>query len=133
MPHPVIANSLRAKAHAHYAEIELQTKLEVASPHGLVKLLYEELEKSLLVLQTVVNRNGDVAGHPQASKAHSMLIALLGGLTDVENSNLASLLADVYHSMAATIAHCRKTGDHSKLGELIEGTAALRSAWGQIQ
>lgn len=133
MAHVRNVNSLRAKAHAHYYEIELQTKLEVASPHGLVKLLYEELEKSLMVLQTVASRGGDIAGHPQGSKAHSMLIALLGGLTDVENSNLASLLADVYHSMAATLSHMQKTGDHAKLGELIEGTAALRSAWDQIQ
>ncbi len=128
----VAASNYKQKVSAQYGEVELHSKLEGADPYTLVKILYEELEKCFLVLQAVSNRGGNITRHSYANRAHSIILALLGGLNDVKDSNLSFLLADVYRSMAQSINVMNQNGDASQLVELLDGIASLKSAWDQI-
>ncbi len=132
MLHSPLKKDRKEQARAFYQEIDLMSRVEAADPYTLVKILYEELENSLRVLKAAVARNQDIIGHADAHRAHSIIIALLSGLTATPDSNLTNTLADVYHAMAGTIRILVSTGDDEKLDELLDAVVSLRSAWNQI-
>ncbi len=132
MLHSVSNLAQQAKVRSHYQEVDLQSKLETADPYTLVKILYEELENCLLVLKAVDGRKENIADHREAHRAHSIVVALLSGLSDSDNDTLCNILADVYHTMAATIRIIIRAGDSSQLDELLDGLANIQTAWLRI-
>jgi flagellar secretion chaperone FliS len=108
-----------------YQEIGLAARVEGATPHGLVAILYEELGAALDVLAR--------AGHgPQAAahqgRAASILHALASGLDP--GTELGANLGAIYRQMSRRLTATRT--DPSALRELRDGVTNLADAWGRI-
>lgn len=108
-----------------YQDIGLAARVEGATPHGLVAILYEELGTALDVLAR--DSNGPLAG-AQHERAASILHALLSGLDP--RTDLGATLATIYHQMQRRLSVART--DAHALAEIRQGVANLAEAWARI-
>jgi flagellar secretion chaperone FliS len=122
MPLPSRQSALR-----HYQELALSSRLESASPHEIVSLLYEELIGALDVLKVnATNRHA-------SARASSILVSLEAGLDFEVGGKLASALASIYRSMHSELASIVRHNDQDRLARLREGIIDLFQAWRQIK
>jgi flagellar secretion chaperone FliS len=131
---PALPNSSPqfAKARNHYRSLDLVSRLESASPHGLVAILYEELSRALDVIAAALRQGRDVSREPNVERARSILVALIGSLDFDHGGSLAQTLAQVYRSMMGQLAIVVAEGDADKLGELRDGVASVEDAWARL-
>jgi flagellar secretion chaperone FliS len=125
-----LANAIHARS--RYQELDLASKLDGASPHMLVAILYAELLQSLDVM-TAASRQGrlDTTRH-HSERCRTILIALAGSLDFEQGGELARSLASVYRSMAIELQKLATTMDHVRLQSLRDGIVTLAAAWNQL-
>jgi flagellar secretion chaperone FliS len=119
-------------ASRQYRALALSSRLEAASPHQLVGILYEELGKALDVLLAVEDRGGTLRDDPHADRARAILLALTAGLDLDRGGPLAVTLAIVYRAMTKTFGMAIVEADRAALAELRSGVAALAESWQKI-
>jgi flagellar secretion chaperone FliS len=123
-------NLLRAQS--QYKSLELASRVEGASPHALVAILYEELLRSLDVLGAALRQGRDLAREPSAARARSILTALVASLDFDQGGGVAQTLAGVYQAMTMTLAEAIASGDGAKLTELRDGVATISESWRRL-
>ncbi len=110
----------------HYQELALSSRLEAATPHALVSLLYEELIITLDVLKAAITNR------PSAARASSILVSLEASLDFEQGGQLAQTLAGIYRTMQAELTFVIRHQDQARLAVLREGVTDLYQAWRQI-
>jgi flagellar secretion chaperone FliS len=123
-------NVLRAQS--QYKSLELASRVEGASPHALVAILYEELLRSLDVLGAALRHGKDIAREPSAARVRSILTALSASLDFDQGGGVAQTLAGVYRAMTMTLAEAIASGDGAKLTELRDGIATISESWQRL-
>jgi flagellar secretion chaperone FliS len=123
-------NLLRAQS--QYKSLELASRVEGASPHALVAILYEELLRSLDVLGAALRQGRNLACEPHAARARSILTALVASLDFDQGGGVAQTLAGVYRAMTRQLSEAIADQDNAKLSELRDGVAAIKESWGQL-
>lgn len=113
----------------HYRMLELQSRVESASPHGLVGILYEELLRSLDLAIASVARGKALSGSGHITKALSIIVALDGSLDLEKGGALATTLARIYRSCRQGLNEAVKTGNAEKLQEIREAISDIAYAW----
>lgn len=121
-----------ADASRQYQVLALSSRLEAASPHHLVSILYDELEKALAVLLAIAKRGGTVCDDPNADRARVILLALTAGLDLDRGGALAATLASVYRAMSKTLSRTIKANDQKSLADLQAGVLSLGESWQKI-
>lgn len=115
-----------------YQSVSLASRIEAASPHELVVILYEELIRSLDVCRTAIAQ-----GKPEALKtAHervtSVLLSLRASLDFERGGPLARSLGGIYGSMLKESVRALHERDSDRFSRLRQGTAELLQAWSRI-
>jgi flagellar secretion chaperone FliS len=123
-------NLLRARN--QYQSLELASRVEGASPHALVGILYDELLRALDVLGAGLRQNKDIAQEPSAARARAILMALSGSLDFDQGGGVAQTLAGVYRAMTLTLSEVITTRDAAKLNELRDGVATISESWRRL-
>jgi flagellar secretion chaperone FliS len=123
-------NLLRART--QYQSLELASRVEGASPHALVGILYDELLRALDVLGAALRQGRDIAREPSAARARSILTALSASLDFDQGGGVAQTLAGVYRAMALTLSEVITAKDAAKLSELRDGVATISESWRQL-
>jgi flagellar secretion chaperone FliS len=123
-------NLLRAQS--QYKSLELASRVEGASPHALVGILYDELLRSLDVLGAALRQGRDIAREPSAARARSILTALSASLDFDQGGGVAQTLAGVYRAMTLTLSEATTKGDAAKLAELRDGVATISESWKRL-
>jgi flagellar secretion chaperone FliS len=123
-------NLLRARN--QYKSLELASRVEGASPHALVAILYDELLRSLDVLNATLRQGKDIAREPSAARARSILTALLASLDFDQGGGVAQTLAEVYRAMTRQLSEAIAKGDAAKLTEMHDGVAAISQSWQRL-
>ncbi len=126
------SSSQFARARNHYRSLDLVSRLEGASPHGLVAILYDELLCSLDVIAAALRQGRDVSREPNVERARSILVALTGSLDFDHGGSLSQTLAQVYRSMMGQLAIVIAEGDAEKLDELRDAVADVGDAWRRL-
>ena len=124
--HPAIASQ-------HYRMLELKSRVESASPHGLVGLLYEELIRSLDLAIHSVKKGHNLSGNSHVAKAVSIIVALEGSIDFVAGGDLASTLARVYAACRRGLNDAAKDNDEKKLAEVRDAISDIYYAWQALQ
>lgn len=119
-------------AGARYRNIELATRVESASPHRLIAILFEELLRTVEATELAMER-GDIARQAdRQARALSILQALDASLDRDKGPEIAATLSAVYRECRRLIA----TGARTKQPELITQArttiAEIASAWDSI-
>lgn len=118
-------NPLRARN--RYQVLDLSSRMEGASPHRLVAILYEELQNALDSAIRARESGQDVAANSQMARAKSILAALEAGLDFDRGGELATTLCGVYRAMQRQLAIAGQ--DVEKLAEVRAGVANIAQSW----
>ena len=119
-------------AGARYRNIENATRLEGASPHKLIAILFEELLRAVDATKLAMER-GDMARQAdRQAHALSILQALDACLDNVRGGEVAANLSKIFRDGSRLIA----TGSREKRADLIIRARAMlgeiASAWENI-
>lgn len=114
-----------------YQQIDLASRIDGATPHALVALLYAELSAALAVMVRATE-TGDAARRiQQHERASAMLHALESGLDRVGGGTLATSLAVIYRQMRQRLVAGR-SGDAAATIEVAAGVESLATAWATL-
>lgn len=123
--HPAFANQ-------HYRDMELQSRVASASPHGLVSLLYEELLRTLDLLAATAKRGSAISGNPHQAKALSIIIALESSIDFANGGDPASVLQRIYRSAVHRLNEAARTNDAGSIAELRDAISEIAYAWAAL-
>jgi flagellar protein FliS len=126
------ALSSAARARSSYQALDLASRLDGASPHALVMVLYEELLQSLDVMMAAVRLGKLDICRRHADRCQTILIALGGSLDFDQGGGLARSLATVYRSMTSELRKLNSDWQADRLERLRDGVLSLRDAWGNL-
>lgn len=119
-------------ARARYQSVDMTSRIEGASPHGLVAILFDELLKTLDAM-AVATRRGDVAqrGTRQA-RALSILHGLEGSLDFEKGGEIADGLSAIYSEARRLTIAAGRDNDAEQVTQARDMLNEIASAWGQI-
>jgi flagellar protein FliS len=127
-----MAQSRFGAARARYQNVDLTSRIEGASPHALVAILFEELLKSLDALQVAWARKDFTQRGARQQRALSILHGLEASL-DVENGgDVAASLAAIYAEARRLVIAAGKQNDPSSITRAREMLAEIATAWKAI-
>ena len=128
----MLARTHPAFANQHYRDMELQSRVTSASPHGLVSLLYEELLRALDLLTATVKRGSAISGNPHHVKALSIIIALDSSIDFANGGDLAGVLQRIYRSAVHRLNEAARTNDVAGITELRDAISEIAYAWAAL-
>jgi flagellar secretion chaperone FliS len=128
----MLARAHPAFANQHYRDMELQSRVASASPHGLVSLLYEELLHALDLLTATAKRGTAISGNPHHTKALSIIIALETSIDFANGGDLAGVLQRIYRSAVYKLNAAAQTNDVAHIAELREAISEIAYAWAAL-
>jgi len=121
-----------SRAQASYQNVDLSTRVEGASPHQLIALLFEEAVNALDAMAAAAGRR-DIA---RVATAQARALSIVGGLQaslDMEGGgDLARNLADVYREASRLILTAGKANEPMFAAQARTMLAEIASAWSSI-
>lgn len=117
---------------ARYQNVDLASRVEGASPHGLVSILLDELMKSMEAMAAACNRRDFTQRGAAQARALNMLNGLESSLDFEKGGEIAQSLASIYReARRLTLAGARDNDAEQVLrGRTMVGEIA--SAWQAI-
>ena len=120
------------RAGAHYRNVDVTSRIEGASPHKLVAILYEELLNSLSGLKAAIEAKDDRRRRESQERALTLLTALESSLDFEKGGEIAPLLASVYREARRLVNDCAVLGHAAGAGEARKLIGEIASAWDAI-
>jgi flagellar secretion chaperone FliS len=118
-----------AIAGQHYRMLELTSRVESASPHGLVGLLYEELLRALDLAVASANAGKLLSGNIHVTRALTIIVALEGSLDMEKGGDLAMTLARIYRACRQGIYEASRNDDANTISEVRGAISDIAYAW----
>ena len=119
-------------ARARYQSVDLESRIEGATPHQLVVIMFEELLKSLDAMAVALQR-GDVAQRGQRqSRAFAILNGLEGSLDFDKGGEIAEGLASIYREARRLTIAGGQANDPQQILRASEMLREVAGAWAQI-
>ncbi len=131
----MFASTGYAAAKQHYTTIDLGLKIEGASPHRLIAVLYEELLKTFDALAVGLAANGTLSRDgviKRRSRANSILQGLEGSLDHGQGGEIAGGLAAIYREARRLIGVGATQSDPKPIIQAREMIAEIADAWARI-
>jgi flagellar protein FliS len=131
----MFASAGYAAAKARYSSIDVGSKVEGASPHGLIVILYEELLKGLDTLAAGLSANGTLtraAAIQRKSRVSAILLGLEGSLDHGQGGTLSRDLASVYREARRLVEAGTANHDPKPIIQAREMMAEISMAWARI-
>ena len=119
-------------AQARYSSIDVTSRIEGASPHRLVSILFDELLKALDAMSAAQKR-GDIG---QRGSRQSRALAILSGLeTSLDfdkGGEIAKGLAAIYREARRLVIVAADANDPAPIEQAKEMLREIASAWDGI-
>ncbi|USI73709.1 flagellar export chaperone FliS [Sphingomonas morindae] len=131
----MFAHTGHAGARARYRALDISTKVEGASPHQLIGILFDEVMKTLDTLAAgIAAGNGPTSpGMPERrARAVSILLGLEGCLDHGQGGELAAGLAAIYREARRLLGEGLEKRDLAPLVQARDLIAEIAEAWGKI-
>ncbi|MFB0872938.1 MULTISPECIES: flagellar export chaperone FliS [unclassified Sphingobium] len=115
-----------------YAAVHSGSRTEGATPHGLVKILFDEL---ILALEAaaLAERNGDrMKVSDKQARAMSILFALESSLDHDKGGDIAMGLAQIYREARRLLMQGAKERSAAPIDQARAMIAEIADAWNQI-
>lgn|SRR5687767_4057842 len=120
-------------AGARYRSVDMASRLEGASPHRLVQVLFEELLKAIDTM-LAAQRMGEAAKRSERqSRALSILHALETSLDFEKGGEIATNLASLYREARRLITLGGREGHHAPIEQARAMLADIAGAWDDIR
>jgi flagellar secretion chaperone FliS len=115
-----------------YHETDLVARIEGASPHALVTLLYEQLLEALDVMAAMLAQGKSLGQSRHSARAQSIVVALQVSLDFARGGAVAESLGRVYRGMATELSKVIVNGDPDRLSQLRHGILSIANAWQKV-
>ena len=114
---------------AEYKKVDVDARVESATPHQLVQMLFDALMKNLTIAKIGARKNDYYKRSEGVSKATAIVMELSTSL-DLENGGeIASSLADLYDYMRRLLMTANIRGNEGAIEEVISLAKPLKEAW----
>lgn len=124
-----MAQSRFGAAKVRYQNIDLTSRIEGASPHGLVAILFDELLKSLDAMAAACRRKDFSQRGARQSRSLSILHALEGSLDFEDGGEIALSLAAIYREARRLVLAAGRDNDAEQIVRAREMLHQISSAW----
>lgn len=117
---------------ANYQDVDLSSRVEGASPHQLIAILYDELLKALDTLAAAVERREMARMSTTQARALSIVGGLQASLDMERGGDLARNLSDVYREARRLVQASVRDTDVAHVRQARAMLAEIASAWNAI-
>lgn len=127
-----VARGKFGAATAHYQGVDLTSRIEGATPHQLVQIMYEELLKALDAMAFAALRGDIVKRGQHQSKALAILSGLETSLDFDKGGEIASGLVTIYREGRRLVVDAGRESDARSVLKAREMLGEIASAWDAI-
>ncbi len=121
------------RAASAYKRVGVETSVEGANPHQLVRLLFDALLQSLTTAKNAMGRGDiEVKGREIGKSVRILQEGLIASLNQVEGGEVSANLRGVYGYSVRLLTLANLKNDESKLTEVIGLIETIAGAWKQI-
>ena len=117
---------------ARYQNVDLASRVESASPHGLVSILLDELMKSLEAMAAACERRDWSQRGTAQSRALNMLNGLESSLDFEKGGEIAQSLASIYREARRLVVEGARDNDGEQVLRARTMIGEIASAWQSI-
>lgn len=119
-------------AHAHYRSVDIESRIESATPHQLVVLMFDEVLKALDAMAVATQRGDYTQRIQRQSRALSILHGLEGSLDHGKGGDIAEGLAGIYREARRLVMLGSRENDPQHVLRARAMLHEIASAWSQI-
>jgi flagellar protein FliS len=116
----------------HYEAMSYSSRIEGASPHELVTILYEELVLALTLLAFSMRAQDSLKTNAQFGRASGIIHALEAGLDHDLGGTLAESLSAIYRSARTEMMVARETANPERIERLAQAFTDMNDSWKKI-
>lgn len=121
------------RAASAYKQVNIETSVDGASPHQLVRLLFDALLQALVTARAAMARDDTAVKGREIGKAVRIIEeGLKAGLNDAQGGEVAANLRGVYSYAVRCLTQANLHNEAAKLDEAIELLQPIADAWKQI-
>jgi flagellar protein FliS len=121
------------RAASAYKRVGVETSVEGANPHQLVKLLFDALLQSLSAAKAAMGRGDiEIKGREIGKSVRILQEGLIASLNQVEGGEVSVNLRGVYGYSVRALTMANLKNDQGKLSEVIGLIETIADAWKQI-
>ena len=119
-------------AGAQYRAIDIGSKIDGASPHRLVAILYEELVLALSTMKLAIRRGEPTRQHDAQARSLAIVQSLDNSLDFGRGGEIAGALSAVYAEVGRLVTLGGKARDADAIGRAQALVGEIADAWNQI-
>jgi flagellar secretion chaperone FliS len=127
-----VARGQFGAAKARYQRVDVTSRIEGASPHQLVAILYDELLKALDAFAVAMGK----ADFTQRGERQARVLRLLSGLETSldfdQGGDIAVGLARVYREARRLVMAAARDNDPAKVAQARDMLGEIAGAWAEI-
>ena len=115
-----------------YKKVDLISRVEGASPHRLIQMLYEAAIAAIAQAKGALARDDVVLRGEQITRAMTILAGLRDTLDQDMKSSLPHDLDRLYDYMQRRLRQAHMDADEKPLNEVLELLKTIKSGWDEI-
>jgi flagellar secretion chaperone FliS len=119
-------------ARARYQNVDLSSRIEGASQHGLVAILFDELLKAIDAMTVAMRAKDWSQRGARQSRVLSILHGLESSLDLEQGGDIAASLLGIYREARRLVLAAGRDNDPEQLTRARAMLAEIASAWGEI-
>lgn len=119
-------------ASKRYAAVHAGSRIESASPHGLVKLLFDELQLAMEASALAFDQGDVLKGRDKQVRALSIVHALEGSLDFDNGGDIAVSLAQIYRETRRLMALSCEKNDPAPIRMAHGLISEIAEAWNSL-
>ena len=127
-----VAHHHPGQARMHYEAMSYSSRIEGASPHELVTILYEELVLALTLLAFSMRAQDSMKTNAQFGRASGIIHALEAGLDHDLGGTLAESLSAIYRSARTELMVARETANPDRVERHAQAFTDMNDSWKKI-
>lgn len=124
---------MRANPYAQYQSIDLEAKVESASPHGLIAMLFDGLLTRVAQAKIAMLAGNFEQKGINVSKAHNILGGLKDSLDSDQSPELAERLAELYDYCQRRLLDASAQREEAGFDEVTALIREIKEAWDAIE
>jgi len=116
-----------------YKQVDVGAKINDASPHRLIQMLFERFLQEVSLAKTLIERKdfGKKAAH--IAKAHSIVVGLQTSLETDSGYEISDNLEALYVYVGELLLEANTRNDADKLDEAAQLIGQIKSGWDGIR
>lgn len=127
-----VARGQFGAAKARYQRVDVTSRIEGASPHQLVAILYDELLKALDAFAATMEKSDFTQRGERQARVLRLLSGLETSLDFDQGGDIAVGLARVYREARRLVTAAARENDPAKIAQARDMLGEIAEAWAEI-